>query len=130
MTLANCGRRDDGVVVLSLDASRAAHLAGVMVGDVILGIDGEDVLTLELAARMLRCPREDVVLELAGASRSRLIVVPNPFRAPHNGVIVFSDCACGIGIFAKYVERWKGPQRRGASTANKSFSAPHRSSAP
>lgn len=117
MTLANCGKREDGVVVLSLDPAKAACKAGLLVGDVILGIDGEHTLSLELAVRMLRCHRRDVVLELAGASRSRLLAVPNPFRAANNGAIVFADCACGIGVFAKFVERWKGPQRQGARAA-------------
>lgn len=114
MTLANCGKRDDGVVVLHVDPDGAAFKSGVMVGDVLLAIGSERNLDLSMATRFLRNPRYETVFEFAGASRSRMLVVPNPFTAGHNGVIIVADCACGIGVFVKFVESWTGPQRKGA----------------
>jgi len=115
MTLANCGKRDDGVVVLHVDPDGAAFKSGVMVGDVLLAIGSERNLDLSMATRFLRNPRYETVFEFAGASRSRMLVVPNPFTAGHNGVIIVADCACGIGVFVKFVESWTGPQRKGVS---------------
>ena len=44
MTLANCGMRSDGVVVIDLDPGLAAAQAGLLVGDILLSIDDEQAL--------------------------------------------------------------------------------------
>ena len=58
MTLANCGMRDDGVVVIELEAGLPAHRAGLLVGDVILSVDDvttiDTRLVLEILARAER----------------------------------------------------------------------------
>ena len=58
MTLANCGMRNDGVVVIELEAGLPAHRAGLLVGDVILSVDDvttiDTRLVLEILARAER----------------------------------------------------------------------------
>ena len=46
----------------------------------------------------------EVILEIAGNSPSRLVMIPNPHAGKKNGKIVLSDTACGVGVYVSAVE--------------------------
>ena len=47
MTLANCGQRTDGVVVLELEPGYPAHRAGLLVGDIVQKVGAVDTVRFE-----------------------------------------------------------------------------------
>ncbi len=117
MTLANCGMRSDGVVVIDLDPGLAAAQAGLLVGDILLSIDDEQALDTRVILDKLRDAREEVTLEVAGATPSQLITLPNPGPNPYRkdgaGSISLADTACGVGIYVASVEQWTSSESPG-----------------
>jgi C-terminal processing protease CtpA/Prc len=68
--------RNDAVVITRLPSDGAAAQAGLARGDVILTIDGEDVLSVGQARGMLRGPAgTEVLVEVRRAGRDRVIPV-------------------------------------------------------
>lgn len=48
---------------------------------------------------MVTCQGE-IILEVAGNSPSRLVMIPNPHSSKKNGDLTLSDTACGVGVYA------------------------------
>jgi len=114
MTLANCGMRKDGVVIIELEPGLPAHQSGLLVGDVILSVDETTVVdTNVILEKLSSASSEGVSLEIAGQSPSRLMTVPNPFAGADNGDIKLNDTACGIGVYVAAVTPWCSDQPRG-----------------
>ena len=42
----------------------------------------------------------EIILEVAGNSPSRLVMIPNPHSSKKNGDLTLSDTACGVGVYA------------------------------
>ena len=109
MTLANCGQRQDGVVVLELEPGFPAHRAGLLVGDIILSVGEENIVDTNVIIDKLSDVTGEVILEVAGNSPSRLVTIPNPHAAKTNGSLTLSDTACGVGVYVSAVEAAKNP---------------------
>lgn len=99
MTLANCGQREDGVVVLELEPGMPAHKAGLLVGDIILSVGDTTVVDTNVIIEKLSDAQGEVFLEVAGSSPSRVVIVPNPHAGPDNGALTLSDTSCGVGVY-------------------------------
>jgi hypothetical protein len=140
MTLANCGMRRDGVVVIDLEQGRPAAQAGLMVGDILLSVDEEQVLDTGVILDRLQAPpfppppaashrsslrpppqnlNGEVTLEVAGSTPSRLVTVPNPFTGAKNGAITLHDTSCGIGVYASALEQWSSTMPPGTGRLEK-----------
>jgi len=50
----------------------------------------------------------EVILEVAGSSPSRLVMLPNPFTRSGNGSLSLSDTSCGVGVYVSAVEHAGG----------------------
>ena len=105
MTLANCGNRSDGVVVIELEPGLPSHQAGLLVGDVVLSVNETMCVDTTVILDRLGACRESITLEVAGSSPSRLVVVPNPFHGGGgaNGSLALADTSCGVGVYVKAV---------------------------
>lgn len=103
MTLANCGNRADGVVIIELEPGLPAHACGLLVGDVVLAVDEVSVVDTNVILDKLAHAKGEVTLEVSGCSPSRLVVVPNPFNGTTNGKIELSDTSCGVGVYVSSV---------------------------
>lgn len=103
MTLANCGNRSDGVVVIELEPGLPAHACGLLVGDVVLSVDEVSIVDTAVILDKLAHAHGEVTLEVSGSSPSRLVVVPNPFASSNNGSIQLSDTSCGVGVYVQTV---------------------------
>ena len=105
MTLANCGNRSDGVVVIELEPGLPSHHAGLLVGDVVLSVNETMCVDTTVILDRLGACRESITLEVAGSSPSRLVVVPNPFHGGGgaNGSLALADTSCGVGVYVKAV---------------------------
>lgn len=108
MTLANCGQRKDGVVVLELEPGFPAHRAGLLVGDIILSVGEEEIVDTNVIIEKLSDVQGEVILELAGNSPSRLVMIPNPHYSD-TAYLKLSDTACGVGVYVSEVEAAVNP---------------------
>jgi len=104
MTLANCGQRQDGVVVLELEPGFPAHRAGLLVGDIILSVGEECIVDTNVIIEKLTDVQGEIILEVAGNSPSRLVTIANPHASRDNGTLTLSDTACGVGVYVSAVE--------------------------
>ena len=66
MTLANCGQRQDGVVVLELEPGFPAHRSGLLVGDIILSVDGAVTESAKETIKYLKKAPETLTFAVAG----------------------------------------------------------------
>jgi len=110
MTLANCGKREDGVVIIELEPGLPAHASGLHIGDVVLSVDESTIVdTNVILDKLSGATSGSVTLEVAGSSPSRLVTMPNPsLGLPNNGSLELADTACGVGVYVAAVTPWSG----------------------
>jgi len=113
MTLANCGQRTDGVVVLELEPGFPAHRAGLLVGDIILSVGEECIVDTNVIIDKLTDVQGEVILEVAGNSPSRIVTIPNPHASKEHGALTLSDTACGVGVYVSAVTHARPPASTG-----------------
>jgi len=115
LTLANCGMRNDGVVIVQLEPNSPAAQAGLLIGDIILAVD--DTMAVDTAVILDQlCNADAAMLEVAGSSPSRSMQVYNPFLGSGDkGALTLMETACGVGLYVLEIRPWTGASAPGGA---------------